>query len=190
MTRNRIIQHLINRYALKSYLELGVEYRQTFDSIRCKNKVGIEPYIDAGVLKMTSDEFFAQNKEFFDVIFIDALHHSDQAEKDIRNALRFLLPGGFIVIHDCNPTEEIIQKVPREQLIWTGDVWKAFVRLRKEPDLTMYVVDTDWGCGVIQKGKQKPLELEESSLYYNNFSIHKKEWLNLITIEDFLKKIL
>ena len=52
---------------------------------------------------MTSDAFFLQNKQLFDLIFIDGLHHSHQVLRDINNALRWLSPSGTIVLHDCNP---------------------------------------------------------------------------------------
>src|SRR3990167_10422572 len=109
MTRNRIIQHLINKHSYKSYLEVGVEYRQTFDKILCRTKVGIEPEYDVGVLKMTSDEFFAQNKDTFDIVFIDGLHEKEQVKRDIENSLKVLNQGGSIVMHDCNPTTEAMQ---------------------------------------------------------------------------------
>lgn len=186
MTRNRIIQHLINKNGYKSYLEIGVEYGQTFNKILCLKKVGIEPNV-AGWLEMASDEFFAQNKDIFDIIFIDGLHEKEQAERDIENSIKILSPGGAIVVHDCNPASEAMQKVPREQLEWTGDVWKAFVKFRNDPDLEMYVVDTDYGCGVIKKGAQEPLNVEEMT--YEKLSQNKKKWLNLISVDEFLTKI-
>ena len=186
MTRNRIVQHLINKNGYKSYLEIGVEYGQTFTKILCPKKVGVEPYVD-GWLKMTSDEFFAQNKDAFDVVFIDGLHEKEQVEKDIRSSLKILNPNGSVVIHDCNPTSESMQKVPREQLEWTGDVWKAFVGFREYSDLEMYVVDTDYGCGVIKKGEQIPLDIKE--LTYEKLIENKKEWLNLISVNEFLEKM-
>lgn len=185
-TRNRVIQHLINTHGYTSYLELGVEFRQTFDKILCPKKVGVEPEHEVGVLKMTSDEFFLQNTDKFDLIFIDGLHEREQVVRDVENALLALNEKGVIVMHDCNPTTEAMQKVPREQNEWTGDVWKAFVQMRERPDLSMYVVDTDYGCGVIEKGNQEPLRAGE--LTYERFKEYKKEWLNLISVDEFLKK--
>ena len=38
---------------------------------------------------MTSDEFFKQNEDTYDVIFIDGLHTSDAVYRDINNSLKF-----------------------------------------------------------------------------------------------------
>jgi hypothetical protein len=52
----------------------------------------------------------------------------------------------------------------------------------------MYTVDTDWGCGVIKRGKQNPILIEEEDLNYENLNSNRKEWLNLITVEEFISK--
>ena len=50
---------------------------------------------------MTSDEFFKNNKLFFDLIFLDGLHIlHEQTMKDIDNSLNYLKKNGLIVIHD------------------------------------------------------------------------------------------
>ena len=43
---------------------------------------------------------FSKNKTFFDVIFIDGLHHYKQCQKDCINALKFLKANGIILLHD------------------------------------------------------------------------------------------
>ena len=62
---------------------------------------------------LTSDEFFEQNTEVFDVIFIDGLHLSEQVYRDITNSLSCLSENGYIICHDMNPMEEIIQRYPQ-----------------------------------------------------------------------------
>jgi len=137
---------------------------------------------------MTSDEFFVQNKETFDVIFIDGLHHADQVHKDIINSLDVLNEDGYIVCHDLNPISEKHQIIPFAGGEWNGDCWKAFVNLRKErSDLEMYTVDTDQGCGIITRGSQKLLEIK-NDLTYSEFDVNRKEWLNLISPEQFMLK--
>ena len=100
---------------------------------------------------MTSDDFFKQNNENFDVIFIDGLHEYGQVYRDIQNSLKFLNDGGYIICHDMSPNNEIIQRYPQTHPgEWTGDCWKAWVKLKSEKsDLQMFVVDSDYGCGVI-----------------------------------------
>ena len=56
-----------------------------------------------GTIRTTSDEFFKNNKEKFDLIFLDGLHTYHQTIKDINNSLRNLNSNGIIIIHDCLP---------------------------------------------------------------------------------------
>eukprot|EP01034_Spumella_vulgaris_P005623 gene5623-7181_t len=95
---------------------------------------------------MTSDDFFAQNTEFFDVIFVDGLHEANQVFRDVTNALKWLNPGGAIVMHDCNPRSFAIQNGAYgedKSIPWTGDTWKAAVTLRLIPDIEIVIVDID-----------------------------------------------
>ena len=50
--------------------------------------------------KMKSDDFFHNNKEFFDVIYIDGWHGASQVRKDISNSWKFLRVGGIIICDD------------------------------------------------------------------------------------------
>ncbi len=192
MTRTHIINHLISKIKANSYLEIGVrEPSGNFIHINCPNKVAIDPFpLDQSILPLTSDEFFTQNKSTFDIIFIDGLHHSDQVEKDIINSLKVLNKDGYIICHDMNPTTELMQRVPiQTNTEWTGDCWKAWVKIRtNNPNLSMEVVDTDFGVGIITVGNQKLLELDNPNPTYDEFSFNKKEWLNLISIDEFYEK--
>ena len=100
---------------------------------------------------MTSDAFFAQNEQLFDVIFVDGLHEAAQVWKDVQAALKVLSPNGLIFMHDCNPRTLEIQIVPRQNILWTGDVWKVAVALRNENGFEMVVGDFDHGVGLIRK---------------------------------------
>ena len=192
MTRTDIINFLIKKINANSYLEIGVrEPIGNYNHINCKNKTAVDPYpLDSIVLPMTSDAFFYQNKSTFDIIFIDGLHHADQVEKDIANSLKVLNQGGYIICHDMNPTTELMQIVPiQTNSEWTGDCWRAWVKVRStNPNISMEVVDTDFGVGIIQLGAQKLLKLNKESLTYEDFSSNKKEWLNLITVNQFYEK--
>ena len=154
MRRTDIIQSLIDKIGAKKYLEVGVSAGENFREIKCDTKVGVDPEPNTpATIHVTSDDFFKTNKEKFDVIFIDGLHHADQVYRDIANALLCLNDDGYIVCHDMNPELEQHQVIPFNGGIWNGDCWKAYVQLRQErDDLAMYVVDTDYGCGVIKKG--------------------------------------
>jgi hypothetical protein len=190
MKRNHIINTLVEKNSYSSYLEIGVRHGFCLRTINCERKVGVDPRpsgkgVDLTQHKVDSDEFFSYNKETFDIIFIDGLHYSEQVYKDILNSLEILNEGGSIVCHDMNPTNEAMQKKKPRTPDWSGDCWKAWVRLRKErSDLSMYVVDTDWGCGVIQRGSQETLKTKRE-LTYKNLDENRVSWLNLITIDDF-----
>jgi hypothetical protein len=49
----------------------------------------------------------------------------------------------------------------------------------------MCVIDEDWGIGIIQRGKQEPLDLEEVT--YDLLEKNRKTWLNLVSFNDFKK---
>ncbi len=186
MKHQDLIQFLIDRHGYKSYLEIGVETRACIDRIHCQKKVGVDPDPNAKAIKMTSDAFFAQNRERFDIILVDGLHEQEQVKRDIANALSALKEGGVVVVHDCNPMIEELQAMQNHGKIWTGDVWKAFVSYRANPELEMYVIDIDYGCGIIRKGKQEPREF--GPLEWNAFNRNRREWLNLVSIDDFVRK--
>jgi hypothetical protein len=187
MHRFDIINHLIRRYGFKSYLEIGVLGRETLNQVETPLRHGVDPN-GAGDFTMTSDEFFERYAMNYDLIFVDGLHLHEQAFKDVENGLTHLNDGGIIVMHDCLPTEEWQQL--RQGLSgkpWTGDVWKAFADLRaSRKDLSMYVVDTDWGCGVIKRGSQTLIEKPTTGWTWEHFVQHRNALMNVITEEEFL----
>jgi hypothetical protein len=187
MKRTEIIQSLINKINGKKYLEIGVGPGANFATINCEYKICVEPYPMVNVtFTMTSDDFFKQNNENFDVIFIDGLHEHGQVYRDIQNSLKILNDGGYIICHDMSPNSEIIQRYPQAQPgEWTGDCWKAWVKLKSEKsDLQMFVVDSDYGCGVITKGEQRLIDLPQE-LTWDTLENNRVELLNLISVEDF-----
>ncbi len=192
MNRIKIIQAFIDKKKAKNYLEIGVQAGHCFSAIVCKNKVGVDPDKgSAATVFETSDDFFKNNKQKFDVVFIDGLHHSDQVEKDILNSLNCLSEGGTILMHDCLPTSEFMQLIPQQpnHNEWTGDTWKAYVKLRTlRADLSMKVINCDWGVGVIERGSQEPIKLG-AEMNYQNFRINNPVWLNLISVEQFVNSM-
>jgi hypothetical protein len=198
--RYDLVNYIINKYNFKDYLEIGVAFGDCIRRIEAPNKDGVDPVVEEKVTcaeinyKMGSNEFFAlseiTNKKY-DVIFIDGLHHSEQVDIDIKNSLEHLNDGGFILLHDCNPPSYDSQLVPRQAVAWNGDVWKSIVKLRHlDIDLDISVVNTDYGVGIISKGKNIPIDgftLEES-LNWNNFVNNRKYFLNLLEIDEFFDK--
>lgn len=193
--RYEIINHIIEKRGYKSYLEIGVKDGVCFDRIICRGKWGmdINPlFVNPNVKKMSSDDYFAMTRGVeFDIIFIDGDHHEEQVDRDLWNALRCLAPNGTIVMHDCDPKDAKYATHEREadQIIWSGTAYKSFLSMRRSnPGLTMFVVDIDWGCGVIQRGEQTLLDIPEHPTW-DEFDANKTSWLNLINVEEFMRRI-
>ncbi len=109
-TRTDIINFFMKKFMYETYLEIGVrDVNLNFNKIIANEKIGVDPNMNDVQFTMTSDVFFMQNKKMFDLIFIDGLHESGQVYRDIHNSLNALNVGGTIIMHDCNPTKEIIQ---------------------------------------------------------------------------------
>lgn len=182
-----MIQKCINRHNFKSYLEIGLGNGANYNKVNCKHKTGVDvelPFDAPNFFKGTSDEFFDRNKSSFDFIFIDGLHHEEQVIKDIENALECVSKGGIILVHDCNPPSKEAQIVPREQKVWTGDVWKAWLKLRERTDIHQVCVEDDYGCGFILEGTQKSFR-PVSKKTYDNLRKNRRSWLNLVSWQDF-----
>lgn len=193
MTRTQFIQHIIDRIEAKSYLEIGVQYGYNFTEIECPLKVGVDPKryegYEGDLKEMTSDEFFEENRQQFDVIFIDGLHHADQVIKDVENALECISEKGVIVLHDCSPRNKEEQEIPERHLpSWTGNVWRAFLNFRRFRELTTMCFDICTGMGVIYvKTVLSTLDLtfnEIMDMEYEDFDTNRVRLLNLKTVDD------
>lgn len=194
MYRYEIINHLIKKNDYTSYLEIGIMNGDCFNKVECISKVAVDPDVrsrcNSNLIHVTSDEFFKNNDRSFDIIFIDGLHMEEQVSKDLYNSFNFLSDNGTIVIHDCNPYNEKMQKVDDNydtwtSDMWTGDVWKAWVKFRKN-GFKQFVINTDFGVGILTKERTKAYNYA-GELSYSALESNRKEWLNLISIEDFLQ---
>lgn len=231
MQRWDIINHFIKKYNYKNYLEIGYYKGWSFDQVECDWKMAVDPNpcktpeqekwdkstdiyhhgkaerkpkgLDI-IYKMTSDDFFSQlsSNSIWDIIFIDGLHESKQVLKDVQNSLNHLSPGGIIIMHDCNPPKYEHTTTGIDGC-WTGDVYKAYIDVKYNPNLVTYVVDTDWGVGVIKKMKipdnlspamkvilrGDAIGVDNPSIYeWDHFDNNRKSLLNLISVEEFLDK--
>lgn len=213
MYRWDIINHLIKENNYKSYLEIGYYKGWSFDRINCDQKVAVDPNPskdtdmerltygslynvkvsdrEINLYKQTSDDFFRDSPPEWkwDIIFIDGLHESKQVTKDIENSLKHLNPGGTIVMHDCNPSTEEMTLGGTKDGEWTGDVYKAFIEFRMRHPNYAYVVDTDYGVGIIKE------KFDRNRMYASPFGViptwemfdkNRQEYLNLTSVEGFL----
>jgi len=182
-----LIEYLSNKHKFSSYLEIGCNDDELFSRIKIKNKIGIDPVI-GGNMKITSDDFFLQNKLKFDCIFVDGLHVYDQVKRDIVNSSKFLNENGFILVHDCLPRSISRQAVPRYRLTWNGEVWKAIVDLRRDPNLEIFTCIADEGISIIQNKKNSnilKLDKKISELKFKDFYYNHKDYMRPISFSQF-----
>lgn len=190
--RIELCNHLICKYGLDSYLEIGTRDKSSMNEKILANRrasVDPDPRAEAEYL-MTSDQYFAEHNEKFDIIFIDGLHTGEQVKRDIENSLAALKPRGFVLLHDLNPPTALhareTYEVDGEFPAWNGTSWEGFAWFRAHrSDLRMFVVDVDWGVGVIQHGVQELWDGPTKG--YTNLKRYRKTLLNLISVQDFLR---
>lgn len=199
-SRTDLLNFLIEKYNLKRYLEIGVQVPElNFDKIKCEYKVGVDPDQNArATICKTSDEYFqveiSLNEQFpdlqkkYDLIFIDGLHTAEQVEKDYRNSLKILSPGGFIMLHDVNPEKEEHTIVPRPTKTghWNGDVYKFACNIWFQVKCT---VDIDNGCMVVRPhASQVGFFTKDTAncITWDQFDKNRKERLNLISWDEFV----
>ena len=182
-----LIDYLINKYKYSDYLEIGCDQDQLFSKVRIKNKTGVDP-ISGGNIRKTSDEFFRENKNKFDIIFIDGLHTYNQVKKDILNSINCLKDEGIVLVHDCMPDSLSKQAVPRYRMSWNGDVWKAIVDLRQNEYLEIYTCKIDQGIGVIKKKRNSSiLKLEKNikDLKFKDYYKNYVKYLRVVDLDEF-----
>lgn len=182
--RFTIINTIIKKMNYEKYLEIGCFKDEAFEKIKIKTRVGVDP-VSGGNIRLTSDNFFSQNKEKFDIVFIDGLHIYEQVLKDINNSLEILNEDGVILLHDCLPIKLRDQMIPRSHEKWNGDVWKSIVNVRTNPNLDTYTCLADEGIGIIFKRSNKNiLSLEQKNfkkLKFSYYFYNHKELMNPVT---------
>ena len=152
LSRAEVVQGLLTRHSVPSYLEIGVSTGATFHAVKASRKVAVDPHFDFDVEaarasqpealyhEITSDEYFgrvAAPSDRFDVIFLDGLHTLEQTLRDFTNALPFLAPKGVIVIDDVIPDSHfaairdlaVFRKLRHSNIAtsasWMGDVYRV-----------------------------------------------------------------
>ena len=191
-SRFDIVQNVIEKKNYKKYLEIGCFDDELFNHVICEKKVGVDP-VSGGTIRKTSDQYFSNNNDYFDCVFIDGLHEYKQVKKDILNSLKFLNKGGIILIHDCLPNNYFEQAIPRCQWTWNGDVWKAIVESRKSKDIDVYTCYADMGIGVIIKRPNRNLlenlNKDSASLKFEDYFYNYKNLMNVIEYEKLIEII-
>lgn len=151
ISRNGIVQGVLNLFADPSYLEIGVNKGMTFNALKAARKVAVDPKFlfdteavaaqdpSCAFHEITSDDYFgriADRGDPFDVIYLDGLHTSEQTIRDLINAISFLKRDGVIVIDDVFPSSyvaalpdrhhtRVIRKATGDTAgAWMGDVYR------------------------------------------------------------------
>jgi len=189
-SRFDLINRLIAAYKYENYLEIGCSTDACFQNIAAKNTLGVDPF-SGGTHRMTSDEFFAANRQKFDIVFVDGLHQYAQVKNDLLNSIQVLNDNGVVLVHDCLPLTYRAQLPFPPGGAWNGDVWKAFVEMRTQAHIDAAVCLIDHGVGIIRKREnQKMLNLQPEKfieLRFKDFANNYEEWLNTITYDKALR---
>lgn len=189
-SRLDIINLAITKNKAKKYLEIGCDYNETFDFVKVESKVGVDPN-RGGNVRLSSDMFFSNNHEYFDVIFIDGCHTYQQIRKDILNSLKCLNQNGIIIIHDMLPIAEK-QVLPYHPDIWypgwLGSAYKIAFELSEINDFIFKIVKADMGCGIIMKYNHKDVLIPNLDVDWK-FFVDNYQKLPLISYSEY-KEIL
>jgi len=205
MDRLGVINELVDKLEVEDYLEIGVFTGYTLDGCNAKNKLGIDPHPEhytSGkhqVIGATSDQFFdsLDPKAKFKLIFLDGLHEAHQVRRDFENSLKHLSKGGAIVLHDVNPPKYEHTTTGIDGC-WTGDVYKIAIWMRPMFPYNYFTVDTDWGVGVYQNGELAyhwfrvfggDFKGSLPDIAWETFDAGRKQLLNLISYQEFIKRI-
>jgi GT2 family glycosyltransferase len=206
-----VLNHIARRIGAKRYLEIGTMSGDSLERIDVTEKWGVGPQLTHGavqmmrvrrppvataLLRMTSLTFFdTVIVPDLDLVFIDGDHRADLVYEEVMRSLPLLSSTGIIVLHDCNPQSEPVQRIPTTPGDlpvgdWTGDVWKAVARLRREGVHDVCTVDIDWGCAVIRPYRgQGAIDLPApAELTYAMLEQDRDKLLGLVSVDDFLRR--
>ena len=177
LSRHEIIQQVINTNGLKSYLEIGTQESISGSSIKVNKKTGVDPKPLKRVngdydtfFQGYSDDFFKQNKEQFDLCFVDGDHSYNQVKRDFINAWNCLEENGVIILHDSLPHCK-----EYTSLSWNGTVFQLVNDIHNAK-LDYHIVNHDQGCTVVRKVGELPELTDSSNLTYEQYLINKQNW--------------
>jgi hypothetical protein len=210
MNHTQLLNYLVDKYNLQSYLEIGVQNpANNFDRIKVAKKWAVDPCLVHPFYKNTgsawaisgtewkyfsveSDKFFRVPKCNFDLIFIDGLHHADQVQRDFENSLKCLNDGGFIVIHDCLPEKEETTHVPRDSKCWHGDVYKWAMKVYCNYQFVNFVtLNVDCGCMLVWKEPRQlgPPFILLGQSFWDFYIKNRKDYMRIIEPSEIEKHL-
>lgn len=153
----------------RTYLEVGVESGESIARARPETlAIGIDPAPRISfplgprtrIVQEESDSYFAAHDVRaeldglpVDLAFIDGMHHFEFALRDFINIERVCSPESTVLIHDCYPISRLTAERERRTGMWSGDIWRLILVLRKyRPDLRVNVIATaPTGLGMVRR---------------------------------------
>jgi hypothetical protein len=88
----------------------------------------------------------------YDIVLVDPWHEYETSFRDIALGTSLLTDFGSIVIHDCDPPTDGIISPQFVSGSWCGLTFIAYLDfLAQNSGFRYCTVDTDFGCGLIQK---------------------------------------
>jgi hypothetical protein len=176
--RIEILNAALKCYPQERYLEIGCFRNACFNRINATTKVGVDPN-SGGTLRMTSDAYFDQFKDEFDVIFVDGLHTYEQSRKDAMNALKRVPVGGAVLFHDMLPLNWRSGRPERIAYRWNGDVWKTAVELAMGRGFSFSIILADHGVGIAIKTHET---VEYADLYDRLKPANYRDFIGMMRI--------
>jgi hypothetical protein len=199
-----IINYLINSFYYKSYLEIstvtsGFVYDKIINIEKHLFLYQTEYHENINIREdITENITIIKNLtllEKYDIIFVDPYHTFEQSYDDICLAFKLLNDNGIIVIHDCYPKYKELAKKQYKYGPWCGETYKALINFNYKNNMVQtYVVDCDFGCGIILKNKSRlfPYLLKDiivDNIDYEYFILNTNKLLDIITVGEFLNII-
>ncbi|HSW07428.1 class I SAM-dependent methyltransferase [Aquabacterium sp.] len=207
-TKGDIINRLIRQHRLERYLEYnkfdGATY---YGEIVCAHKErAYQPersYLDAGNLRRLLD--VAKDAEIdailpldrlleryqgerFDLIFFDPVHVRPDVDQALQLLPRLLRPGGFLVVHDCNPGLFSQTTLQRKPDAWVGETYKAFAVFRAHNRERAITVDEDFGVGLVWNIDLNLDYAIDHDIDYFHFAERREDYIGLIGYDEFLAR--
>lgn len=142
---------LASIYKPRVYVELGLYVGETINKVSpwCEQAYGVDTKLDRvyvddnykhkiNLYQGTTDTFFTEiwNKnKTIDMAFIDADHKAESAFRDLQNVLKYLTPGGVVIMHDTDPISEFYKDPGL-----CGDSYRLVSIIEKDPMLNIVTI--------------------------------------------------
>jgi hypothetical protein len=138
----------------------------------------------------------------YDLVFVDAYHTESCSAEDLAGAFSLIEPGGWVVVHDCSPTNPDVVAPSFTSGEWCGLTYATFIDfIIGRTDLRFFTVDCDYGCGAIQKTSLDKPQLRrddpiakqwletrpDDGQRFSTFDTYRRRLLNLMSPEAFLQ---